>query len=296
MNPHTNTPPIQYLCAFREAAERGSFAKAADALNVTPSAISQQIKTLENILGIPLFERSKRAISLTTAGRDFMRLARETLAVYETGFAGFLDQYGSPTIRISTHPYVATEVIIPNLAELSERYPAIDLTMETSCEVVDLATSRLDGAIRFGVPPWGDNDAKLIGQVEVNIVANKRYLEQHPITFSDFFQNQTILHTRTNVNDWDKVRQHFGVEGQPKKELYFDSYNAMIKAAEEGLGLAIGLFPIINHTVTEGRLQTVAPANLPIEEAYYLVTKANERKRRSMHQLHQWLVDIFQRL
>ncbi len=292
----TRTPPIQYLPAFVSAAELGSFAKAADALSVTPSAISQQIKTLEAILGIPLFIRANRSIQLSSAGAEFLQLAQETLSAYESGFANFVERHCAPVLRISMISYIANEVVIPRLHVFSELHPEIDLVIETSMNVENLNYSRLDGAIRFGVPPWENNDVMLVSKVQANLVASQAYLERNVVENVVEYLNKVVIHTRTQVDDWAPVRNAFGLSGRAQKELFFDDYGTAMKAAEEGLGLAIGLFPTCNNAIKHGRLRTLAPQHFPLEEAYYLVSKPNESKRQHIHHFTQWLIEEFKRL
>lgn len=290
------TPPIQYLPAFVSAAQLGSFAKAADALNVTPSAISQQIKTLEENLGIPLFIRANRSTQLSNAGTVFLQLAQETLSAYESGFTNFVERYCTPTLRISMCPYIANEIIIPRLQAFSELHPNINLIIESSMGVENLNYSQLDGAIRFGVPPWDNNEAILISQVHVNLVTNQSYIEKHAFERLEQFLEQAIIHTRSDVDDWERIRNIFGLNCKAKKEIFFDDFGAAVKAAEEGLGLAIGLFPTCNKAINNERLKAILPQHFPIKEAYYLVSNPNQSKKLYIDHFAQWLIEIFAQL
>jgi len=290
------TPPIQYLPAFVAAAQLGSFAKAADALNVTPSAISQQIKSLESSLGIALFIRANRGIQLSSAGTEFLQLAQETLEAYESGFANFAERHCAPLLRISMISYIATEIVIPAMHDFARRHPAVDLVIETSMNVENLNYSRLDGAIRFGIPPWDHNDVILLSPVQLNLVASPAFLERHADKDVAGYLQQAIIHTRSQVDDWAPIRTAFGMQNPAQKELLFDDYGAAIKAAEAGLGVALGLFPTCNAAVNSGRLKTLLPQNFPLQEAYYLVSKPNESKRQPIQQFAQWLIDVFAQL
>jgi len=286
-------PPIQYLTAFVIAARHNSFKVAAEELNVSPSAISQQIKALENHLGLQLFSRKKRVLQLTKAGVSFYQITSRTLNTYETGYAHFADQYFSSTLKVSMIPYIANEVVIPQLHHFQERYPDLSLVVETSMHLENLESTELDAAIRFGVPPWGDHEVELITPAQSALVATKDYFDKHPTKTKSDWQHQTLIHIRSDVNDWQRFMNGIGFQFKPKKELFFDSYAAGIRAAEEGLGIAIGVFPITNTKITRGRLIPISNQYSPIEEAFYLVTKHNNNKQDSYRILLRWLKNIF---
>jgi len=286
-------PPIQYLTAFVASARHNSFKLAAGELNVSPSAISQQIKTLESHVGLSLFSRKKRELRLTKAGESFYQIAETTIKSYEMGFAHFVAQNFSSSIKISMIPYVANEVVIPQLHQFHENYPDLNLVVESSKHVENLEPGKLDAAIRFGIPPWGDNNIDLISNVKTNLVATKAYFDNNPIISRSDFQKQTLIHIRTQVNDWQRLMDNMKYQFKPKNELFFDSYDAAIRAAEEGLGIAIGVFPISNNKIREGRLSVLTDQFFSVEEAFYLVTPHNAYKRKSYQILLSWLKDIF---
>ena len=284
-------PPIQLLAAFEASARCASFKVAAKELNVTPSAVSQQIKALEQRLGLTLFVRKTRAISLSSAGEAFYQVASQTLNGYEAGYAQFKEQHYSAALNISMFSYIANEVVIPKLGRFQQDNPHIDLIIETSMEVQDLASSDLDCAIRFGTPPWENCQHELISSVSLNILASKQYLENNPIHQLSDLQGQTFIHIRTNVNDWQTLLAEHRIT--PKKELFFNSYTAAIKAAEQGLGIVMGLFPTTDKIVREGKLVALFPEHIPIEDAYYFVSKPNDSKQESYKLVHTWLKELF---
>ena len=151
-------PPIQYLPAFVAAARHTSFKRAAAELNVTPSAISQQIRNLEDHMGLALFSREKRALRLTRSGEDFYQITKKLLSGYESGYAQFMSEHCSSTLSVSMIPYVANEVVIPQLHDFQQQYPDLNLVVQTSMQLESLEFNEIDAAIRFGVPPWAGND------------------------------------------------------------------------------------------------------------------------------------------
>jgi len=286
-------PPIQYLTVFVAAARHNSFKLAAEALNVSPSAISQQIKTLERHLGLSLFSRHKRELQLTHAGNSFFQVATKTVDQYEAGYTRFKEKYFSSSLKVSMIPYIANELIIPKLHQFQENYPDINLVIETTMQVEDLESTELDAAIRFGTPPWNDYHTDLIAESQSGLVATKDYFDKHPILTAADWQQQTLIHIRSDINDWQQFMDLTGIQFKPKKELYFDSYAAAIRAAEEGLGIAMGVFPIIKHKILNGQLSTFSNKHTPLKESFYLVTQTNDSKQENYQRLLEWLREIF---
>lgn len=287
-------PPIHYLVAFEAAARCCSFKAAAKELNVTPSAVSQQIKSLEQHLGLSLFSRKARAIHLTEIGKSFYQIASQTITVYQQGYLRFKEQHYSPILKISMFSYIANEVVIPNLQQLRDIHPNLELLIETSMRVENLANSDLDCAIRFGKPPWEDCQYELITPITFNLLASEQYLADNP--FNDLYdlQEQSLIHIRTNTNDWRQLVIALNIT--PINELFFNSYTAAIKAAEQGLGIVIGLFPTTDTAVREGKLRAILPDNLPLEEAYYFVSKTNHSKQQDYGLVLAWLKGLFSNL
>ncbi|OUS10202.1 hypothetical protein A9Q90_01865 [Gammaproteobacteria bacterium 54_18_T64] len=287
-------PPIHYLVAFEAAARCKSFKEAAAELNVTASAVSQQIKSLEKQLGLALFARKTRAIMLTSAGESFYHLASKTTRRYQQGFAQFKEEYYSPRIKISMFSYIANELVIPNLQQFQQACPDIELVIETSMKVENLIESDLDCALRFGKPPWHGCQHTLLSHVDYNILASRAYLQKTPFKVMADLKNHTIIHHRSHINDWQALFDRHQIS--PKEELFFSSYAAAIKAAEQGLGLAFGLFPTVDETLRAGNLVALLREHKPLEEAYYFISKANNYKDASYQSLQRWLTGLFQAL
>ena len=286
-------PPIQYLTAFVAVVRQGSFKQAAATLSVSPSAISQQIKTLETSVGLRLFSRQTKNTKLTDAGESLYQIAEKTIDCYERGYAHFVGQNFSPSLKVTTTPYIANELLIPQLQNFHESNPELNLVVEANMQVQGLGGRDLDAAIRFGIPPWGEDVVELIAKAHSNLVASAAYLHKHPLKKEADWQHQTLIHIRTDVNDWERFKNIAQLQFTPKRELFFDSYDAGIRAAEEGLGIAIGVFPLSNIKIATGQLRVLSGRYSSIEEAFYLVTKQNEYKLESYRTLLRWLKGIF---
>ncbi len=289
-------PPIQLLAAFEASARLKSFKKAAFELSVTASAVSQQIKQLETHLSVQLFKRLTRRVALTEAGIAFQRVAENTLSTYNVGYGVFQQQFSTPTIRLSVIPFVAFEIIIPNLHEFRALNPDIDLRIETTMALVDFESEPIDAAVRFGEGNWDGLEQLLISDCQSSLVASQPLLDSKPIHSLDDFKSHTLIHTRSSKDDWERVAQSRGVKKiDAKGDLVMDSYLSSMKAAEEGLGIAIGVFPLINKWVRDGRLALISqPRDIPYKN--YFVYRRNDQKKEQLERCYQWLKAKYQEL
>lgn len=286
------SPPIQYLPAFVAAAELRSFKAAADLLHVTPSAISQQIKSLEARVGLTLFRRQAKDLQLTQAGQRFYEFAADTLRRYTQGWDDFSGQFLGSTLRISMTGYMANKVIIPRLADLKAR-TGLTLEIFTSSYQQDLQSNQLDAAIRFGTPPWPQHQHELIAEATTALVATTDYFARYPLQQPSDWAQQTLIHARRRTNDWQTLEDSLGYALNARGELLFDSYEAAMEAACAGLGVAIATFPMTNAELRSGRLQARTERRYPCAEAFYLVSKPNDHKARDYQALLKWLRAVF---
>lgn len=288
-------PPIQYLPAFVAAVQQGSFRGAAEQLNVTPSAISQQIKRLEQRIGLSLFSRQGKELSLSQAGEEFFNVAVTSLNHYQQGWHTFSDQFLSPRIRISMTDYVANRIIIPRLGQFIE-HSGVPLDIHTSSRNQNLQTDTLDAAIRFGTPPWPEHDARLICEANHAMVASPAYWQQRPLNKREDWLQHTLIYARKTPDDWQRVEQAQGFPLNARQQLRFDSYESAIEAAKAGLGIMLASFPTSNQEVLCGELQPHSEKRFISNEHFYLVSKPNDHKEKRYQQLLQWLRDVFAEL
>jgi LysR family transcriptional regulator, glycine cleavage system transcriptional activator len=279
-------PPIQLLAAFEAAGRLGSFKDAAQELHLTPSAISQQLKQLEHALGMRLFERKPRALTLTEAGASYLEVARDTLDLFRRGTTRLHERYGRRTLRISTDAAIAYEVMIPGLTDFQRRYPEIDLRIETSSAMVDPRSGLIDAAIRFGRGPWPGLCVDQLATMIATPVAAPSLLEKQPLLHPGDLAASTLIEVAGAPDYWSVAGAQLGF--RVGRRVAFDSYLATLQAASHGMGVAMGLFPLSTSWVRDGRLTT--PFTLRADGmAYHLVYPPGDRARRELVQLRTWL-------
>lgn len=289
-------PPLQLLPAFEAAARLLSFKAAADELCVTPSAISQQIKTLEGLLGAELFKRSARQVRLTEAGSSYYEVVSKTLNRFKNGHQRWVASQASPTVRLSTTAQIAFDILLPALPNFHAQHPEIDLRIETTDKLADFGNEAVDIGIRLGDGKWPGLHCEFLSSLSVCGLAAPSFLAQHPINSLPALQKATLIHARTDVNDWEIAEQKIGISLAKNKQLYFENYHTALSAAENGMGIALGLLPLTQARLDSGKLQTFGAPPMLLEKACYLVFAHKPAPDSETAAAAEWLQNTFANL
>lgn len=225
-------PPLNALRGFEAAARLGSFHRAAEELHLSQSAISQQIRGLEDSLEQPLFFRQGRSVSLTDAGADLLATTQALLRQLASGIRR-LDQYRKPhQLIVNTSPAFARHWLVPRLGEFRRQQPQADLWLLTSEEAPDMATQTLDIAIR------DDLDAQTHCTHRV-LLQDRLYPACHPSVLALPVDARTTLHGEREM-DWSQWQVQGGADvGQQREGLNFSEPGQLLDAACQGLGIAL---------------------------------------------------------
>ena len=286
-------PPLRALQAFEAAARHLSFARAAEELCVTPAAVSQQIKLLEDRLGGALFRRGVRlslephaieaAAALTGA---FDRLARAAdLLVRE--------EVGRPLV-VSTPPAFASRWLVPRLERFQSRHPEIELHLSATLRLVDLEREGVDLAVRYGSGRYPGLHVERLRLEEVVAVAVSRLAEglRHP---SDLCRASLLVNQGMGWDpsfpDWTTWLGEMGVEpAQPLRLRPFGDASLVIEAALAGLGAALVWRTLVCDELASGRLVALFPGR-PLASAYHLVCAPDRRDRPGVREFRAWLME-----
>ncbi|KZY61640.1 hypothetical protein A3742_10685 [Oleiphilus sp. HI0071] len=294
---HTTPPPIQWLPAFESAARLLSFRKAADELCVSPPAISQQIKSLEEYIGVSLFDRSKKQLRLTEEGHRYYTVAGQVIKVHREGYEQFSRSLGPNVLQVSAPIFIAQELLIPNYMKFKQFDPKTELRITTGNELVSFDDHQFDAAIRFGAGKWSSLYARPVCKIGFCLIASERYLTENGLD-QQTFVNQALLGENTlltlneNLEDWGQIFPNIVA----KERIVCDSYFAALRAAEEGLGICVGLTPIINHWLKTRRVVKLNADPIEAELAYWLVSKKTSEELPSLDALYKWAHTLFAQL
>lgn len=289
---YRQTPPIQYIPVFEAAARHLSFKKAAEELCVTAPAVGQQIKAFENWLQKPLFNRHTRHISLTPEGRYYFDLAQDIMQSHLQGFALYSRRFRRSSLRVSAPVFVAQEVIMPHYLQFAEFAPGTELRLEARMSLVDFGIDPVDAAIRFGDGDWPELDCRKLCDASVTPVCSPAYADAHPFTTSDKLYQHRLIYAEPYMVDWG---QSFWRERdqQPFDSIVCDSYIAALKAAADGLGVALAILPTANIWINSGRLKMPFAERIDTDKGYWLVTPRSDRRRSEVDVLYHWLLRLF---
>ncbi|MFB2709289.1 LysR family transcriptional regulator [Aeromonas veronii] len=225
-------PPLNVLRGFEAAARLGSFHQAAQELNLTQSAISQQIRSLEELLGQPLFHRQGRSVALTDAGQDLLETTQSVLLQLAMGIQR-LEQYRKPNqLVLNTSTAIARHWLLPRLGEFHRLHPDIDLWLFTSDEEPDMAEQTIDLALRWDLAPQA-------GCRHQHMVADRLLPVATATVLSRPAEERTTLHGERAL-DW----HHWTLKGGEDlhlqtRGLNFSDPGLLLEAASAGLGVAL---------------------------------------------------------
>lgn len=287
-------PPLHALEAFEHAARSGSFKSAAQALHLTPSAVSHQIKALETFLGFALFRRGNRSLELSEGGRAYLKVVQDTLQRLREGSGRVAERYSRARLKISMGDFIASEIVVPALPEFQEQHPQIDLRLETSSRPVDLLHEDVDIALRFGDGRWPKIACHRLLEVDAvavcDAVTARRLRRGSPADL----EGVALIHSSALPEAWPQWSQAVGQPlGKPKRDLWMDSYLGIVRAAEEGAGVALGMVPIVNPWLRRKRLVSPWPKlRARIPQGYYLLHRQGDEERPEVAAFHRWLVDL----
>ena len=270
-------PPLNGLRAFESAARHGSFTRAAAELNLTQAAVSQQIKTLEDRLGLKLFERNGRGLDLTDAAKDYLPSVRSAFdALHDATDRLASRRDGGHTLTVSTLTTFAAKWLVPRLGGFQERHPEISLRIASSPGLVDFDRDDVDVAIRYGLGDWpGLRADRLIGEDVFPVCSPKLQEGPHPLEKPDDLANFTLLHAVGFREDWQVWLTAANVNSvDPSAGLRFDVEFSALQAAIDGMGVALGRTALVESDMVSGLLE-----QNPIIRGRSLRQRSNSRNR-----------------
>ena len=257
----TNRVSFKAIQAFEAAARLSSFAMAAEELFVTPSAISHQIKFLEEQFGVQLFHRIHRAVVLTDAGRRYAEEISAAFARIEAATRDLGRVTKSDILTVHCTPSFATQWLMPRLSRFSARNPGIDVRLNASKEPVDLISGTVDVDIRYGsknIQPAGIMSVAFPPETIVPLCSPELANGEHPIRSPEDLRHHALIHSEVCLVGWlDWARQHREVNLDIKRGLRFDRSFMSISAAVDGLGVCLESLQLVQRELETGRL--VAP-------------------------------------
>ena len=270
MNPPL--PPLNAVRAFVVAARHQSFSLAANELHVTHSAISHQVKALEAYMGVRLFERRTRQVSLTLEGLRFFNQVDAALSQIAEAARSVMSQTPENVVRINVRPSFAVRWLIPKLPDFIARHPGIEPHVLTTTLSPDKVTEDFDVAIRRGLKGWPAS-MKLFPflEDEICLVVSPAVLASHPMAEPQALRSLTLLRAKTRKADWETWLEHAAFPTvQPAGQMQFDHVHVVLQAVADGLGFAAVPLSLASNDIEQGRLCCLMPdLRMPVTRYYY---------------------------
>jgi LysR family glycine cleavage system transcriptional activator len=285
-------PSLSGLRAFEAAARHLSVTLAAGELNVTPGAVSLQIRELEQSLGVQLFERRPRQIKLTENGEGYFKAMRSAFRMMREATDELLARAKSPTtLAISCTPTFAAQWLVPRLPKFEERLPGADIRISASNRLVDFARDGVDIAIRHGFGRYEGLVSERLLDDDLMPVIAPALKEKIPLDAPADLAGHVLIHD-VHRQDWRLWLEAMGVAGiDVQRGPVFTDSNGAIEAAKAGDGVALARLSLVAREVQERRLIAPFPRGVATGLAYYIVYPPGALDRPAVAALRQWLTE-----
>ena len=269
-------PPPNSLVTFEAAARHRNFTRAAAELGVTQAAVSRQIRTLEDHLGVAVFRRAPKGLQLTREGLRLFQAVTMGLEHIATTAADIRRVRSDAEVTVSTSVTFASYWLMSRVAKFRAAYPDIELRLVASAPVANLAGAGIDLAVRYGDGRWPGVEATHLLDNEVFAVCAPHYLEgRPPLTEPADLLGETLLNLveyDRNWVTWEAWLREFGVVDKPaRRGPQFDNYLILIQAALGGQGIALGGGRLADDFLASGALVRPIAATLRSESGFYVV-------------------------
>jgi len=290
-------PSLDFLRGFEAAGRRLSFTQAAEELFVTQSALSRQIKSLEDALGVALFERRHRALALTPAGAAFHRDVTAALGALAAATDNARGVTRAPGVAVSTTVSCASLWIIPRLSRFRAQHPDVEVYVSADDRMVDLSRGDIDIAVRYLPESAAPEGAiRLFGERMMPVVSPTLLRRgAPPLAKPADIAHHVLLHLddpegRMPWLNWPSWLNSNGAPDlKPAGSLRFSIYDQVIQAAVSGQGIALGRIPMIAEHLRDGRLVSPFPKRYDSARGYYVLVAPSAGERTDVEAFVRWV-------
>jgi LysR family glycine cleavage system transcriptional activator len=285
-------PSTRALKAFQLAARSGSFKAAASQLYLTPSAVSHQIKGLEDELGVALFRRTARTLTLTDAGTCYFGEIEHLFERLDNATGELRARFGRNSLRLRVAPFFASEFLFPRLAALHTAQPEIDLHVDTGGTGSEIHPADADLSIVLGSGPWENNlHAHRLFQQAYVPACSPALLARTPIDDIQQLTAHTLLVHEARKDAWDRWTQSAGFQlPRPRKQICFDTMTAMVRATERSAGIGLVPAPLADERFLTRSLVRLFQHELKTTDSYFLLYRAEVAVRPEIAAFRHWLL------
>ena len=289
--------PLNALRAFEASARHLSFVKAAEELSVTPAVVSHQVKRLEEYLGLPLFRRRARGLSLGESGQLLLSELREVFLRLDKAMERVIDSDSRGTLTLSVAPTFAVMWLIPRLQKFDALHPDIDVRISTSLSLIDFQRDDFDAAIRLGSGNWFGMETIKLFDESVTPMCSPRLLEgPDPLKTPDDLCKHVLLHNHSMDYDpeaptWAKWLKAAGASRvDASRGTHFSLPDHGLQASIDGAGVVLGWQTLSAPDIAAGRVVEPFDLTLSLGSSFYLVYPEAHSLRPNIAALRDWLM------
>ncbi|MFK8082191.1 MAG: transcriptional regulator GcvA [Granulosicoccus sp.] len=301
--------PLNALNAFEVAARHQSFSKAAEELHVTPAAVSQQIRTLEDLMGVQLFHRLNRGLALTDAGKSGLAKLQDGFRSVNEAVQQIRSEPEDTSLDVWMAPSFASKWLMPRLSRFTQQHPEIDLRISAAPELVDndesapslsediLRRHEVDIAIRFGSGQYPGCEVERLVRVNVLPLCAPALLtdDSRPLLRPADLVNHILLHDETPYEgrpDWQSWLTAVGASNvDGSRGMRFNRISLAMAAAVEGQGVVLSLEQLAMNDLARGRLVIPFEHRVELQQAYHVITLKNASSDERVATFKRWLFE-----
>jgi len=299
-NPNRSLPPLDFLRGFEAAARHLSFTRAAAELFLTQSAVSRQIQALEEFIGVPLFERRHKALTLTEAGQAYLRIVVPALDQLRDATRRLRESRTGHILTVTTTVSFASMWLVPRLARFRRQNPQVDVRITATHEVVDMEREGVDVAIRDCTVSRAPAGAVTLVGEHLAPVCSPEYLKEaraakHPLVSPEDLRHHVLLYLHDPTGRWPWLSwpawlESMGIdELQPASTVGFGQYDQVIQAAIHGQGIALGRMSLAVELLRDKKLVALFGQRQRIARAFYAIYARDAQARPAARQFVDWI-------
>jgi LysR family glycine cleavage system transcriptional activator len=284
-------PPLTAIQAFEAAARLGSFERASEALFITASAVGKRVAVLEATLGVGLFIRSGRGLTLSVAGKEYLEQVRAALDLLSNASLHRRSVRRKEPLRVVSTPTFARQILVPRLGGFTRRFPGIGLELLLSIPYLEVGPPYADLQIRFGSGRYPGMVAEQLTDEPVFAVCSPDYLARTPWLATPALMPRADL-LRCPLEPWRPWFEAAGLDGvdEPTHGVRLFDLGMMLEASRAGLGVALGRHCLIDHWMAESRLVRLFDVSFQPESNYFLCRDASRPVDEAIEAFSHWLL------
>lgn len=280
-------PPLNALQIFIAAARAKNLTRAAERLHLTVSALSHQVRTLEQRLGYTLFKRGPRGLTLTPEGSLLLDRVGPHLDAIDSALRPLRTRRDN-ALSLSAMPSLATSWLMPRLPRFVALHPDLELNLDSSIDVVDFSDCRFDAAMRYGPGQWDGVTSELLFEEWLTPVASPSLLAGRARPKLEELADWPLL---CPEDPWPLWFEKFGGVAPKRFVANFSDSETRQRAAVEGIGIALGRMAMVRPLIESGMLVALFPERLRARYAHYLVYPQRSREHPAFRAFREWLLD-----